>query len=211
MKESHVLPKHTFRFPEEIRRVVKEYVNARVKNVDPSRFNQEPHYCVALVHSLDGIAYEGTAGFVKFESTSFDDRGPASAESLFGADFAITATISNNRNDIRKAIFCQAKLGSIDGLAPSDLAELKEQITKMRAVTRSPKVMEIVQVGVIRQPRIISGNLVLNDESYTSITFGDYMVRRVLTTLDGDTRQRFVNAVQESSLTQLRVQAFSSL
>jgi hypothetical protein len=205
------LPRHTFRFPEAVRRAVKEYVEARVKDVDPRRFKQEPHYCVALVHSLNGIAYEGTAGFIKFESTSFDDRGQGSAESVFGADFAITATISNKLDNIRKAILFQAKLGSIDALLPSDLTGLKEQVTKMRTVTRSPKVMEIVQVGVIRQPRVISGNHVLNDEGYTSVTLGDYMVRRVLTTLNGDTGQRFVNAVQDSLLTQLRVQAFSSL
>jgi hypothetical protein len=35
----------------------------------------------------------------------------------------------------------------------------------------------------------------------------DYFVRRLLTTLDGDTRPRFVAAVQESRLKQLRVLA----
>ncbi|HEV7472496.1 MAG TPA: hypothetical protein VGN90_00510 [Pyrinomonadaceae bacterium] len=81
----------------------------------------------------------------------------------------------------------------------------------MKKLTRSPKVMEIVEVGRIRQPRIISGTHVLVDHDYVSETFGDYMVRRVLTTLDGDTRPGFVDGVQDSSLSQLRVRAYSPL
>lgn len=205
------MPRHTFRFPEEVRNAVKQYVDSKVRGVDPRRFNQEPQYCVALVHSLIGTVYEGTAGFVQFETTSFDDRGPNSAEHLFGADFAVTATISNKRDRLRKAILVQAKLGTIEEMAPSDLADLKEQIQKMRKVTRSPKVLEIVEVGGARQPRVISGNHILNDREYASVALGDYIVRRVLTTLDGETRPRVVDAVQDSSLMQLRVKAYSSL
>lgn len=76
-------------------------------------------------------------------------------------------------------------------------------------LTPSPKVMEIVQIGNLRQPRILSGTNLLNDHRYVSEGFGDYMVRRVITTLDGNTKPGFVAAVQDSSLAQLSVTAYS--
>jgi hypothetical protein len=205
------LPRHAFRFPEEVRDAVRQYVSARVKGVDPRRFRQESHYCIALIHGLIGIAYEDTAGFVQFEVTSIDDRGKGAAESFAGADFVITATVSDNQSTVKKAILMQAKLGDVKSMSPSGLNDLKGQIKKMKLFTRSPKVMEIIEDNGTRQPRIISGTNLLNDHDYTSVDFSDYMVRRVLTTLDGDTRASFVDNVQESSLPELRVRAYSSL
>lgn len=190
---------------------VKRYVAAKIGGVDPRRFGQESQYCSAVALSLTGIAYEGNEGFVRFDGTAFDDRGPKSAESLFGADLAITAATSNNRDHIDKAILAQAKLGSIEELSPSDLEDLKEQVRKMKKATPSPKVMEIIEIGTLRQPRMLSGTNVLNDRDYVSEELGDYMVRRVLTTLDGNTKPGFVVAVQDSSLAKLRVTARSTL
>lgn len=205
------MPRHAFRFSARVRDAVRQYVNSRVKGVDPRRFKQEPHYCIALIHSLIGTAYDGPEGSVEFEATSIDDRGPNPAEYFSGADFAITATVSDNRSTVKKAILFQAKLGTVDKLPPSKLEELKGQIRKMSCFTRSPKVMEIVEAGVSRQPRVVSGKHVLNDHKYTSIDFGDYIVRRVLTTLDGDTRPGFVDKVQDSSLPELRIKANSNI
>lgn len=205
------MPRHTFRFPQEVREAVKRYVNARVGAVDPRRYRQEPQYYTALVMSLTGIAYEGTEGFVRFDGTAFDDRGFDSAESFGGADLAITATISNNRDRIEKAILVQAKLGRVEDLSPKGLEELKEQVRKMKKLTPSPKVMEIIEIGTLREPRMLSGTNVLNDHDYVSEDLADYIIRRVLTTLDGNTKPGFVDAVQDSSLAQLRVTARSAL
>jgi hypothetical protein len=205
------LPRHTFRFPHDVRESVKRYVASRVAAVDPRRFRQEPPYCSALAQSLTGIAYEGSEGFVRFDATSIDDRGRNSAESFSGADLAITAAISNSVDRIDKAILIQAKLGSVEEMNPTRLAELKDQVRKMKKLTPSPKVMEIIEIGKLREPRILSGTNLLNDHSYVSEAIGDYMVRRVLTTLDRNTKPGFVAAVQDSSLAQLRVTAFSSL
>jgi hypothetical protein len=205
------LPRHTFRFPHDVRESVKRYVASRVAAVDPRRFRQEPPYCSALALSLTGVAYEGSEGFVRFDATNIDDRGRDSAEFFSGADLAITATISNNMDQIDKAILIQAKLGRVGELTPTRLVDLKEQVRKMKRLTPSPKVMEIVEIGKLRQPRILSGTNLLDNHSYVSEAFGDYMVRRVLTTLDGNTKPGFVAAVQDSSLAQLRVTAYSSL
>ena len=205
------LPRHTFRFPHQVRESVKKYVASRVVAVDPRRFRQEPQYCSALAQSLTGIAYEGSDGFVRFDGTAIDDRGPNSAEFFSGADLAITAAISNKRDRIDKAILVQAKLGAVENLSASALEDLKEQVRKMKQLTPSPKVMEVIEIGTVRRPRILSGTNLLNDHDYVSEELGDYIVRRVLTTLDGNTRSEFVAAVQDSSLARLRVTASSAL
>jgi hypothetical protein len=45
----------------------------------------------------------------------------------------------------------------------------------------------------------------MDDLPTVPVSLPDYFVRRVLTTLDGDTRPEFVNGVHEISLRQLRV------
>ncbi|MEI8375126.1 MAG: hypothetical protein WCJ35_20080 [Planctomycetota bacterium] len=120
---------------------------------------------------------------------------------------AFTAKIAKGRKVIEKAILVQAKLGKIEDLSPTDLAKLKGQIKDMLAVTRAAKVMEIPEVDGRRVPRLISGEGIVDDRNYHSYELGNYIVDRILTTLDGDTRPRFVDAVRDSNLTQLRVVA----
>ncbi|MCI0489271.1 MAG: hypothetical protein L0229_21980 [Blastocatellia bacterium] len=206
-KDNHHLPRHTFSFPEEIRNAVKQYTKSRIERLDPRRYTQEPQYYVALIHDLEGVPYEGAYGFVRFEATAFNDRAPNSSESILGADFAITATISDGNLTVRKAILFQAKRGAIEKMIPSKIEGLKDDIKKMKRWTRSPKVMEILDENGTRQPRIISGNYLIADRKYTSLNLGDYFVRRVLTTFDGDTREFFVDEVQDSSLIKLRIRA----
>lgn len=201
------MPRHTFSFPEEIRNAVKQYTRSRIARLNPRRFNQEPQYYAALIHDLEGVPYEGAYGFVRFEATAFDDRGANSSEKILGADFAITATVSDGDLSVRKAILFQAKRGDIDGMIPSKIKELKDDVSKMKHWTRSPKVMEITEENGTRQLRVISGNYLIANREYTSLNLGDYFVRRVLTTLDGDTREFFVDEVQDSSLVQLRIRA----
>ncbi len=183
----------------------------RVRQIDPRRYNQESQYTVALIQRLEGIAYEGDEGFVSFKATAFDDRGRLSSESIIGADFAITAKVSDDATTVRKAILVQAKLGLIEELDNRDLESLQDQIEDMKRFTRSPKVLETEDAAGHRYPRIISGNKVLNDESYSSFSLENYIVMRVLTTFDGDTNQDFVDKIQDSTLTQLRIDAFSIL
>jgi len=197
--------RHAFSFPEGIRGALKNHIEKAVSGIDMKGYLQEPAYTSALARSLEGTVYEGKGGYVKIKSTIVSDRGPHSAEKRFGADLSITASISDGTRGIRKAILIQSKLGRIDELSPSVKKMLKGQIQKMKNHTRSPKVMEIPVENGQRRPKIISGQRILGNEPYRSYELSDYFVNRILTTFDGDTRREFVDAVQESKLTQLNL------
>lgn len=201
------MPRHTFKFPAHIRNAVTQHIANAIESVAPERYRQEPPYVAALAKAMEGTAYQGSDGSVVFSSTVIDDRGRNSAEHRFGADLAITAEISSPTDRIRKAIFIQAKLGNIQDLRREDHDFLKRQIEKMQQTTRSPKVMEILDSGGERIPRMISGRKIVAGEAFRPIALPAYFTARVLTTLDGDTSEEFVDAVQDSSLTQIRTKA----
>jgi hypothetical protein len=194
------MPKHGFRFPPEVIDAVREHVRNAIRHVAPERFSQEANYTAALASQLEGTAYQGEHGTVVFKSTVFDDRGPSLAERQFGADFAITALISDGSNAVSKAILTQAKLGRIDRLTPGARTELHAQIRRMKRLVDAPKVMEISEYADQRFPSMISGNRILAGEPYTSIALPDYFVTRVTTTLDGATDPTTVEVIQESNL-----------
>lgn len=202
------MPKHAFTFPHPVVEGIKQYVQRAIEAIAPERYRQEPNYTAALLGRLDGIAYEGEYGKVTFSATIFDDRGPNSAESRYGADHAITATISDGSTTIIKAILIQAKLGKIEDLGQWDATRLKDQIKKMKRIVLAPKVMEIAEVNGRRYPAIISGNKILGDEPYSSMQLPKYFVTRITTTLDGCTDSRVVAAVKDSSLSRLDIQAW---
>jgi hypothetical protein len=197
--------RHAFSFPEHIRRALKNHIEKAVSEIDMNRYFQEPVYTTVLATKLAGVVYEQNDGYIKIESTVVNAQGRGAAEKWSGADLAITANISNGHRRIRKAILVQSKLGGINELKPSRMSDLQDQIWKMRQLTNSAKVMEIPEVNGQRRPRIISGQRILVGEPYRSYELSDYFVSRILTTLDGDTHQEFVDRVQDSGLTELRV------
>lgn len=201
------MPKHAFKFPDEVVKAVRQYVQSAITAIDPARFSQEANYTAALIARLEGTAYKGSLGEISFENTVFDDRGANSAESIFGADHAIIATISDGQTTVSKAILVQAKLGRIDSLPPKKLEALRKQIEKMKKVLPAPKVMEIPESNGKRFPSIISGNRILNGEDYRPMQLQDYFVARITTTLDGCTNPEVVVQVKDSSLRQLRIDA----
>lgn len=94
--------------------------------------------------------------------------------------------------------------GAIEGLNTTEHTKLNEQINKMMQVTRSPKLMEIVDENGKWMPRMVSGRKVVAGEAYRPMNLPAYFTARVLTTLDGDTDPKFVTAVQESKLTKIQ-------
>jgi hypothetical protein len=158
----------------------------------------------ALAQSLTGVAYEGPLGTVRFDATVVDDRGSGAAEKWSGADLAITAEISDGETVVTKAILFQAKRGHIDELPQRERENLRASIEKMRRLTRSPKVLELGD-DTDRRPAVLSANGILSGGSPQPYDLPDYFVRRVLTTFDGDTRPEFVEGVQESGLTNLKL------
>lgn len=199
--------RHAFSFPPHIRDAVRAHVRRAVEGVSSASFRQEPAYTAALLARLAGVAYEGPDGSVVFRATNVDSIGPGAAERWSGADLAITAEISRGNLTVRKAILAQAKLGELDDLPTGERGRLVGQIVDMRRFTRSPKVILIRELGDVREPLVASGIRIAGNLRTQALPLPDYFVRRLLTTLDGDTRPPFVAAVQESRLKQLRVLA----
>lgn len=203
------MPRHTFVFPNEIKRRVAQHVRSAIVHTDIQRFSQEPAYVAALLAKLDGFQYEDEHGHVRFTATVFDAIAPNSSERLFGADCAITAQIRGPGVEIVKVIPFQAKKGEIARMGTRESKRLRQQLRMMKEIMRirSPKILEIVEHGGNAVPRVVSGNKYLSGGSYLQMSLADYFVARVLTTLDGDTRPRIVEAFQDSRLSQLRVEA----
>jgi len=197
--------RHAFSFPIYIREAVREHVRRAVNEVDPKRFGQEPAYTAALLARLTGTAYRGPEGSVEFRSTNVNSIGRGAAERWSGADLAITADIRNEDLHVAKAILAQAKLSGLEELSPVERGRLVGQIREMRHLTRSPKVFLVREIDGRREPEVASGVRIAAELPTEPMSLPDYFVRRVLTTLDGDTRPIFVAGVQESSLRQLRV------
>jgi hypothetical protein len=199
--------RHAYAFPPHIREAVRAYVRSAVEHVEPTRYRQEPAYTSALLSRLQGTVYDGPDGSVVFRATNVDSIGRGAAERWSGADLAITADISREDLAIKKAILAQAKLGDFEELPVSERNRLADQIRNMRRLTPSPKVILIRDINGRREPEVRSGVRILEGLPTKPEPLADYFVRRVLTTLDGDTRPDFVAGVQDSSLKQLRVSA----
>lgn len=199
--------RHAFAFPPEVRTAVRRHVYGAYSSVSPIRYEQEPAWVAAFARALEGTAYDGPHGSVIITSTVFNDRGRNSAEKRFGADMAITATVSDAARTIDKAVLLQAKLGHVNDLPPRESERLREQVRKMQQLTRFPKILEVPGEDGFRRPRVLSGARLAAGQPTRGLLLEDYFTQRLLTTLDGDTRGWFVAAVQESGLTQVRVSA----
>lgn len=197
-----------FSWQPEVRAAVRRHVEQAIKRLDPSRYRQETAYVNALMGKLDGVAYDGPYGRVEFLSTIVDDHGPGAAESEWGADFAITAHLSQNGRTSTKAILGQAKRGIVSWLYQSRRKKLNDQIRGMKRATSAPKVLE-VPTETSGGPTVCSGNAILSGKPYERWALADYIVRRIMTCIEGDTRPDFVEAVSESSLSKLHLIARS--
>lgn len=197
--------RHAFSFPVWVRDSVRTHVRRAVEAVDSRRYGQEPSYTTALLTRLEGVAYEGEDGSVIITATDIDSIGPHAAERWSGADFAITAQIAQGADSVNKAILVQAKLGTFESLPNREKSRLVEQIDQMRQLTRSPKVLFIRENEPHREPYVASGTYISGGSTPVNMALDDYFVRRILTTLDGDTRPGFVAGVQDSRLAKLQV------
>lgn len=201
------MPRHSFAFPPDVRQAVRDHVERAVRSVDPARYQQESAYIAALARALEGKAYDGSKGHVSFSSTIVTDRGRNASESWSGADLAITADVSDGNKHVRKAILAQAKRGELNKIRGQDAKRLRRQVRKMARLTRAPKILDIQVRRAGASVGAYSGQVYLRRRVPTRYDLGDYFVRRVLTTADGDTRKKFVEGVQESGLTTLNVKA----
>lgn len=160
-------------------------------------------YVNAVLSRLDGLVYRGVHGKIDIKATIVDDRGPKSAESIYGADFAVTAVISTHGGAVvEKAILGQAKKGRVEELNSSETERLNSQVEKMRHFTDQYVVLEVPENGEI-PPRI---RLPRGGNTYCHpLTLENYITNKLVECLHGDRRNDFVAAVQDSRLSKLAI------
>lgn len=192
-----------FNFHPVIKAALALHVEQAILRLDPNRYKQEPQYVGALLGKLDAVIYDGPHGYLELKATSVDDRGRGSAESLSGADFAITAVIGKGPPQVKKAVLGQAKKGTVENLAPAERTRLSGQIAKLRRWTRHYVVMETPsapgQTVGIRRSKPSSPS-----QQHEPQTLDDYL-EQLARCSHGDKRSSFVTSVQDASLPELKV------
>ncbi len=192
--------------------IIEAYFQRAYERLDMRRYSQEPAYVSALFARLDGVVYDGPEGRIEIQSTIINDRGPNSAESQWGADFAITAKISYaSCKTMEKAVLGQAKRGYIFELPIRERKKLVGQCKKMSSVTDHYVVLEIPK-SMHYKPTILQSVGVdieydenLNSFLPTRFELTSYLFYYLIACLHGDKRKEFVNAVAESSLSSLHI------
>lgn len=185
---------------EEIRSQFRRQVEFACRQLLRSAYQQEPAYVAALMGKLAGMHIQSGSSWLT--TTVVNDRGPHSAESEFGADFAI---VFESTSGVSKAVLGQAKGASIDLLSPTERNKLFEQCRLIARKTthflglEAPtggSTMPIVRRGLAGPPVTIES---------AGRRLDDYLADVFIACLHGDRRNRFVQAVKTSDLLQLRV------
>jgi hypothetical protein len=187
-----------------LKNIIRTHIAKAVSRVDVSRYSQEPAYVNAVLARIDGLVYEGAYGHVELKSTVVNDRGPNSAESKYGADFAITAIIESAGTEVEKAIIGQAKKGRIEELNRQESERLQKQVAKMASHTNQYVILEVPELYG-NSPRIRLPYQIRPDQYKYPMSLEDYISSQLVQCLHGDRRGEFVSAVQDSSLSRLSI------
>ncbi|WP_349606980.1 hypothetical protein [Cupriavidus sp. DF5525] len=162
-------------------------------------FQQEPAYVAALMGKLAGMQIQIGSSWLR--TSVVNDRGPSSAESEFGADFAI---VLESTSGVSKAVLGQAKGSGIDSLPQNQQDNFLRQCGLMAQKTKhfigleaptGTNTMPIVRKGIWGPPLSIESGRRLDD----------YLADIFIACQHGDRRNGFVQAVKTSDLRQLRV------
>jgi len=124
-------------------RAMRRHVYRAVERLDPVRYSQEPAYVAALLARLDGIVYSSHDSRIEIRSTIVADRGPNSAESKWGADFAIVGVFHGPEEKIEKGVLAQAKRGSLRELNSNAEAGFFDQCARMARATDAVLGLEV--------------------------------------------------------------------
>lgn len=189
----------------EIEKRVKQYFSDACSRLDRVRYAQESAYVDALIGRLDGMLDFGEGnGFIEFTPTVVADRGPGSAESLYGADFAIVFKSQNVKKPISKAILSQAKNDNVDGLPKEEVMRLHAQCIKMSRFTNDYIVLEApIMAGAV--PTIRLGTPSSKAWGETRMGLDEYFLELVLSCNHGDRRPDFIKGVASSKLSGLTI------
>lgn len=188
----------------DIKAALTRHIETALSRMQQSKYQQEPNFMVTLIGKLDGVVYDGAHGKLELVGVPVDDRGRGAAESISGADFALTAVVKGLGVSTKKAVLGQAKSGDVDRLNASERARLNGQVRKMRERTRHYVVVEtpIDQSGTVAVRRSRPSDPRFR---HAAQTFADYL-ELMIACGHGDTRKRFAAAViDDSSLSRLKV------
>jgi hypothetical protein len=224
-----------------LRVAVRQHVLKAVSRLDPIRYRQEAAYVAALFARLDDVVVSRPDVSVEFRSTVVSDRGAASAESIWGADFGLTASLRSGSDQIDKGVLGQAKRHSLIALPNREKEFFREQVGKMAAATSSTLGLEVpMSVGVIPSVRIVEATSTYGDtwaaqsplgrrERYETainppiesaepavllwpaISLDKYLYDYLVGCLHGDRDQGFVAALDDSRLSKLHIQVERAL
>lgn len=196
MAQTHLHP--------EIQEALNLHIKKALERMSQPKYRQEPNYMVTLIGKLDGVVYDGVCGKLELIGVPVDDRGRGAAESITGADFALSAVIATRGVLTTKAVLGQAKGGNIDHLSTSERNRLDGQTRKMRARTNHYVIVEtpVAPMETVVVRRSVSSN---PRRQYAGQTLTDYL-ELMVTCRHGDIRKTFTSAVlSDSSLSQLKV------
>lgn len=172
-------------------------INKRCQEIERSSFQQEPMYVAALMGKLTGMDIK--IGATRLKTTMVNDRGPGSAESKTGADFAII--LENYETNVFKAILGQAKGGAIKKLQPAQRKNFDDQCEKMKQYTNYYIALEAPSGNQTPQVHEFNNN---PPPLAQIMTLDKYLVDRFLACHHGDNRPDFTSAVKNSGLLQLQ-------
>lgn len=206
-----------------------------VERLDPARYRQEPAYVAALFGRLDAVVYRGSDLILELKSTVVEDHGPNTAESIWGADFGIVASIHSKTEEVEKAVIGQAKRGFLPNLPPREAEAFRKQVVKMSNATKAIIGLEVPEVtGVPPMVRVVDvptmfGQVPVSTNPYLDFDYtlfpsssgdlrvymgkalplGQYLYAQLLRCLHGDTNERLIRGLDSSSLDSLRIEARS--
>jgi hypothetical protein len=217
---------------------VRRHVMRAVARIDPDRYRHEAAYVAALLAKLDDVVLDRPDVRVEFKSTILTDRGPSSAESIWGADFGMTASLRSEVGQIDKGVLGQAKRRSLVSLPANEAEVFRVQVAKMSRVTVATVGLEVPKLsGVAPLIRIVESAEVFGTnwaarslsgpgQDYEAVIrprkeagaavllwpampLDDYLCEYVVGCPHGDRDERFVRALRDSALSRLHVDVAS--
>ena len=202
-----------------IRRAMRRHVARALERLDPARFRQEPAFVAALLARLDGVVYSGNAGRIEIQGTVVADRGRNSAESIWGADFAIVGILDGPSGHVEKGVLGQAKRNSLGVLSPGQESDFLGQCAQMAKATTAALGLEVpnqagapvlvreIDLTVLREADLPRAAPPHSRSRAIGIVrdLGNYLADRFLPCDHGDARPGMVAAIGESNLSRLTI------
>jgi hypothetical protein len=220
------------KLPSYVRSAISKRISHAVSRIDPLRYRQEPNYIAALFAKLDDVIFDGKNLTIELRSTIVDDRGYNSAESIWGADFALTTSINMRGEQVEKGAIGQGKKNGLAAFHRPELERLRTQVVKMSKATHATLVLEVpAAAGVMptvlsvfpipslaEQPRpeLFNGkpgdHIVAIDPHQPSVLVGqkwtldDYICNELIACSHGDRRPEFLKGIRSSNLMSLAIE-----